>query len=72
MKSTQTNEVCRTTEPESLYLDVFFNAQPVGVNAKSKAKPTNTLVTTSIAYQGGQMDFNVNTERAEVLLFYLL
>lgn len=47
------------TEPESFYLDVYFNAQPVpNAAAKDKPKPTNALVQSTIAYTGGQMEFS--------------
>lgn len=49
------------TEPEAFFLDIYFNAHPVGsTHAKDKPKPSNALVPTSIAYSGGQRDFAVN------------
>lgn len=49
-----------TTEPSSLYLDVYFNAQPVATDGKQKPKATNALVPTCIAYQGSEVDFSVD------------
>ncbi|KAF9266285.1 hypothetical protein L218DRAFT_897341 [Marasmius fiardii PR-910] len=59
------------TEPESFYLDVFFNAQPLKpAESKEKQRAPNALVPTSIAYAGGQADFTVDlgTEYATRLM----
>lgn len=45
---------------------MYFNAQPIGSDSKGKAKPSNTLVSTSVAYQGGQIDVHVDTEKEDV------
>lgn len=44
-----------------MYLDVYCNAQPVAVeNGKPRAKPTNALMSTTIAYTGGREDFAID------------
>ncbi|KAJ7068757.1 hypothetical protein C8F01DRAFT_1208184 [Mycena amicta] len=48
------------TEPEAFFLDIFFNALPTSPEAKEKQRPTNALVPTSIAYAGGEVDFEVD------------
>lgn len=52
----------RYTEPESFFLEVFFNALPVrpSTDSKDKQRATNALVPTLIAYAGGQMEFTVD------------
>ena len=41
-----------------MYLDVFFNAQPMtGADGKPKQKPSNALVPTTLAYAGGMAEF---------------
>ncbi|KAF5363992.1 hypothetical protein D9756_000256 [Leucocoprinus leucothites] len=58
------------TSPEAFYLDVFFNAQPVGSDGKDKQRAANALVPTSVSYPGGLMDFAVDmgTEYATRLM----
>ncbi|KAI0265956.1 hypothetical protein BC834DRAFT_987423 [Gloeopeniophorella convolvens] len=48
------------TAPDAFVLDVFFNAHPIATDPKLKAKATNVLVPTSIAYAGGHVDFPVD------------
>ena len=49
------------TEPEAFFLEVFFNAQPVGSpDAKQKQKASNVLIPSVIAYAGGAVDFAVD------------
>ncbi len=47
-----------------MYLDVYFNAQPVAGpdGSASKQKVTNALVPTTIAYPGGLLDFCVDMD----------
>ncbi|KAI5116623.1 hypothetical protein M0805_007794 [Coniferiporia weirii] len=59
------DDIVAITEPSSFYLDVYFNAVPVNSDSKNKAKPSNALVPTSIAYQGGQVDFTVDSGNVE-------
>ncbi|KAJ7246562.1 hypothetical protein B0H12DRAFT_1305619 [Mycena haematopus] len=58
------------TEPEAFFLDVLFNAHPTSAEAKDKQRATNALVPTSLAYAGGQVDFDVEmgTEYATRLM----
>ena len=52
------------TEPETFYLDVFFNAHPIhptlNSESKERLRAPNALVPSVIAYAGGQMDFTVD------------
>jgi hypothetical protein len=48
------------TEPQSFFLDLFFNAHPVQSDNKQKQKAVNALIPTVIAYAGGQMEFRVD------------
>ncbi|KAK7049721.1 hypothetical protein VNI00_005752 [Paramarasmius palmivorus] len=64
-------DVTARTEPESFYLDVFFNAQALKpAESKEKQRAPNALVPTSIAYAGGQAEFTVDlgTEYATRLM----
>ncbi|KAJ8086999.1 hypothetical protein PM082_005824 [Marasmius tenuissimus] len=64
-------DVIAKTEPESFYLDVFFNAQPLKpAESKEKQRAPNALVPTSIAYAGGQAEFTMDlgTEYATRLM----
>ena len=54
------------TEPSSLYLDVYYNAHPIATDPRNKPKASNALVPTSIAYQGGQVEFTVDPMNTEV------
>lgn len=54
------------TEPSSFYLDVYFNAHPIATDGKNKPKPSNALVPTSLAYQGGQVEFTIDPVTSEV------
>lgn len=47
-----------------MYLDVFFNAQPVPApdGSAPKQKASNALVPTTIAYPGGLLDFCVDMD----------
>ncbi|EGO02113.1 hypothetical protein SERLA73DRAFT_48373 [Serpula lacrymans var. lacrymans S7.3] len=60
----QCPEVIARTEPDSFFLDVYFNAHPTQSatqpDAKQKQKAPNALVPTIIPYSGGQVDFAVN------------
>ncbi|KAI0701183.1 hypothetical protein BC835DRAFT_1265236 [Cytidiella melzeri] len=54
-------EIVSRTEPEAFFLELYFNAHPVPqANVKERAKPSNVLVPTVIAYAGGRMDFPVH------------
>jgi hypothetical protein len=57
-----TNAHSRTsrTEPQTFFLDLFFNAHPVQPDTKQKQKAANALIPTIIAYAGGQMEFRVD------------
>ncbi|KAF7302111.1 hypothetical protein MIND_00777900 [Mycena indigotica] len=48
------------TEPEAFFLNIFLNALPTSLEAKEKQRPANALVPTSIAYTGGEVDFEVD------------
>ncbi|ESK95101.1 hypothetical protein Moror_13833 [Moniliophthora roreri MCA 2997] len=64
-------DVIAQTEPDSFYLDVFFNAQALKpAESKEKQRAPNALVPTTIAYAGGQADFTVDlgTEYATRLM----
>jgi hypothetical protein len=56
----------RETSPKSFYLDVYFNAQQISHDGKNKQKPSNALVQSSIAYQGGPVEFAVDQDKSEV------
>ena len=43
-----------------MYLDVYFNAQPLASGEKQKRAPSNVLVPTCIAYAGDQVEFPVD------------
>ncbi|EJD01547.1 uncharacterized protein FOMMEDRAFT_90409 [Fomitiporia mediterranea MF3/22] len=58
-------DIVAETEPSSLYLDVYFNAIPISTDGKPRPKPSNALVPTSIAYQGGQVEFKIDSDNAE-------
>ena len=46
-----------------MYLDIYFNALPLpAADGTQKHKPTNALVPTTVAYPGGQLDFEVGME----------
>ncbi|KAL0580747.1 hypothetical protein V5O48_001305 [Marasmius crinis-equi] len=54
-------DVIAKTEPESFYLDVFFNALPLkSADSKEKQRAPNALVPTSVAYAGGQAEFTMD------------
>ncbi|KAF5392933.1 hypothetical protein D9757_001211 [Collybiopsis confluens] len=56
-------DIVGETEPESFFLDVYFNAQPINQpspDSKEKQRAANALVPTTIAYAGGQVDFTVD------------
>lgn len=57
-----TYHLFRCTEPESFFLEVFFNALPIrpSSDSKDKQRATNALVPTLIAYAGGQVEFTVD------------
>ncbi|EKM59767.1 uncharacterized protein PHACADRAFT_170376 [Phanerochaete carnosa HHB-10118-sp] len=58
---TQDPNIISRTEPETFFLELYFNAQPVAQpNAKERPKPSNALIPTIIAYAGGRMEFAVN------------
>ena len=50
------------TEPEAFFLDVYFNAHPVGspADAKHKLKAPNALMPTVIPYAGGIVEYAVS------------
>ena len=54
--------LCRRTEPNSFFIDVYFNAQPVpgSQDGKQKLKAPNALIPTVIAYSGGQTEFVID------------
>ncbi|KAI0832780.1 hypothetical protein BC628DRAFT_1309243 [Trametes gibbosa] len=57
----QSPDTVSRTEPPSFFLDLYFNAQTVaGRDRKERPKHSNALVPTSIAYPGGQKDFQVD------------
>ncbi|KAG2343653.1 hypothetical protein BDR05DRAFT_1059541 [Suillus weaverae] len=58
----QCPDIIARTEPEAFFLDVYFNAHPVGspVDAKQKLKAPNALMPTVIPYAGGIVEYTVN------------
>ncbi|EMD40406.1 hypothetical protein CERSUDRAFT_130228 [Gelatoporia subvermispora B] len=57
----QCPDIVARTEPQSFFLDIFFNAHPAPQpHGGERPKPTNALVPTRLAYAGGSMDFLVN------------
>ncbi|KAG0702413.1 hypothetical protein DFH29DRAFT_501412 [Suillus ampliporus] len=58
----QCPDIIARTEPEAFFLDVYFNAHPVGsqVDAKQKLKAPNALMPTVIPYAGGIVEYAVN------------
>ncbi|KAG1726817.1 uncharacterized protein EDB91DRAFT_1165714 [Suillus paluster] len=58
----QCSDIIARTEPEAFFLDVYFNAHPVGsqVDAKQKLKAPNALMPTVIPYAGGIVEYAVN------------
>lgn len=50
------------TEPDSFFIDVYFNAHPVpgSQDGKQKLKAPNALIPTVIAYSGGQTEFAID------------
>ncbi|THH33535.1 hypothetical protein EUX98_g698 [Antrodiella citrinella] len=56
-------EIIARTEPQAFYLEVYFNAHPITAPDGQKAKVTNALVPTFLAYAGGQMDFVVGMSK---------
>ncbi|OCH95901.1 hypothetical protein OBBRIDRAFT_822543 [Obba rivulosa] len=57
-------DIVARTEPESFFLDVFFNAHPAPQpNGGEKPKPTNALVPTRLAYAGAAVEFQVDMGR---------
>ena len=54
--------LCRRTEPDSFFIDVYFNAHPVpgSQDGKQKLKAPNALIPTVIAYSGGQTEFAID------------
>ncbi|KAG2128995.1 hypothetical protein DEU56DRAFT_902989 [Suillus clintonianus] len=58
----QCPDIIARTEPEAFFLDVYFNAQPVGspVDVKHKLKAPNALMPTVIPYAGGIVEYAVN------------
>ncbi|KIY52304.1 hypothetical protein FISHEDRAFT_28041, partial [Fistulina hepatica ATCC 64428] len=53
-------DVVATTEPDSFFLDVYFNALPIRRDSKDKQHAPNALIPTTIAYAGGQAEFTVD------------
>ncbi|KAG1877575.1 hypothetical protein F4604DRAFT_1758254 [Suillus subluteus] len=55
----QCPDIIARTEPEAFFLDVYFNAHPVGspVDAKQKLKAPNALMPTVIPYAGGIVEY---------------
>ncbi|KAG9317796.1 hypothetical protein JVU11DRAFT_2019 [Chiua virens] len=55
-------DVVARTEPESFFIDVYFNAHPVpgSQDGKQRLKAPNTLIPTVISYSGGQTEFTVD------------
>lgn len=58
----QCPDIIARTEPEAFFLDVYFNAHPVGspADAKQKLKAPNALMPTVIPYAGGIVEYAVN------------
>ncbi|KAI9064886.1 hypothetical protein FKP32DRAFT_1675270 [Trametes sanguinea] len=57
----QCPDITSRTEPQAFFLDIYFNAQPItSPDAKERPKHSNALVPTSIAYDGGQRDFQID------------
>ncbi|OJA20423.1 hypothetical protein AZE42_10774 [Rhizopogon vesiculosus] len=57
----QSPDIIARTEPEAFFLDVYFNAHPVGsADAKQKLKAPNALMPTVIPYAGGIVEYAVN------------
>ncbi|KAL7282662.1 hypothetical protein ACG7TL_004135 [Trametes sanguinea] len=57
----QCPELTSRTEPQAFFLNIYFNAQPItSADAKERPKHSNALVPTSIAYDGGQRDFQID------------
>ncbi|TFK55651.1 hypothetical protein OE88DRAFT_1716405 [Heliocybe sulcata] len=48
------------TEPEAFFLNVFLNAQPTSKDPSKRPAASNALVPTTIAYPGGQVDFELD------------
>ncbi|KAG1881402.1 hypothetical protein C8R48DRAFT_1862 [Suillus tomentosus] len=58
----QCPDIIARTEPKAFFLDVYFNAYPVGspADAKQKLKAPNALMPTVIPYAGGIVEYAVN------------
>ena len=52
-------ELVASTDPGHLLLKLFFNAQRVSGHSNSKAKPSNALLSTNLAYTGGQRSYPI-------------
>ncbi|KAL1740094.1 hypothetical protein HDZ31DRAFT_18973, partial [Schizophyllum fasciatum] len=48
------------TAPESFYLELFFNANPIHPPEKDKNRFPNSLVPTTLAYAGSHIDYTVD------------
>ncbi|KAF8559444.1 hypothetical protein OG21DRAFT_1503348 [Imleria badia] len=55
-------DIVARTEPDSFFIDVYFNAHPVpgSQDGKHKLKAPNALIPTVIAYSGGQTEFAID------------
>ncbi|TRM67916.1 hypothetical protein BD626DRAFT_107944 [Schizophyllum amplum] len=48
------------TSPDSFYLELFFNANPIHPPEKDKNRFPNSLVPTALAYAGSHVDYSVD------------
>ncbi|KAF8437215.1 hypothetical protein L210DRAFT_3622294 [Boletus edulis BED1] len=55
-------DIVARTEPDSFFIDVYFNAHPVpgSQDGKHKLKAPNALIPTVIAYSGGMTEFAID------------
>ncbi|KZT24554.1 hypothetical protein NEOLEDRAFT_1116236 [Neolentinus lepideus HHB14362 ss-1] len=54
------SDIIARTVPEAFFLNVFLNAQPTTKDANKRPAASNALVPTTIAYPGGQVDFELD------------
>ncbi|KIJ69801.1 hypothetical protein HYDPIDRAFT_171781 [Hydnomerulius pinastri MD-312] len=55
-------DIVARTEPDSFFIDVYFNAHPIPSqgDSRNKLKAPNALIPTVVAYAGGQTEFAVD------------
>ncbi|KAF9236224.1 hypothetical protein BU15DRAFT_89269 [Melanogaster broomeanus] len=57
-------DIIARTEPDSFFMDVYFNAHPISsssqADGKHKLKAPNALIPTVISYSGGQTEFSID------------